>query len=66
MSAIDIYWLTVPAFASDRSGPNFHWTDFAAWLGIGGLWVWSFMTNLEARSLVPLRDARLEGVVLNE
>ncbi len=66
MSAIDIYWLTVPAFDSDRSGPNFHWTDFAAWIGIGGLWVWSFMTNLEARSLVPLRDARLEGVVLNE
>jgi hypothetical protein len=66
MSAIDIYWLTVPAFASDRSGPTFHWTDPAAWVGIGGLWVWSFMTNLKGRPLVPLHDPRLEGVVFDE
>lgn len=66
MSAVDIYWLTVPAFASDRSGPSFHWTDAAAWFGIGGVWLWGFIGSLNRQPLVPLHDPRLEGVVLND
>jgi hypothetical protein len=66
MSAVDMYWLTVPAFASDRSGPSFHWTDGAAWFGIGGVWLWGFITHLDRQPLVPLNDPRLEGVVLND
>src|SRR5437762_3538213 len=61
MSAVDIYWLTVPAFASDRSGPSFHWTDGAAWLGIGGVWLWGFITYLNRQPLVPLHDPRFRG-----
>ena len=58
MSVVDIFWLTVPAY--ERSGPQFHWMDWLAILGIGGIWFWRFMGNLKSRPLVPLHDPRME------
>ena len=58
MSVIDIFWLTVPAY--ERSGPQFHWMDWLAVLGIGGVWFWRFTANLKSRPLVPLHDPRME------
>jgi hypothetical protein len=60
MSVIDIFWLTVPAY--ERSGPQFHWMDWLAILGIGGVWIWRFTANLKSRPLLPLHDPRMEGV----
>lgn len=61
MSVVDVFWLTVPAY--DRSGPQFHWMDWAATLGIGGLWLGRFAAHLRKRPLLPLRDARFEGAI---
>ena len=36
-----------------------HWLDFAAPVGIGGVWLWSFLTQLGRRPLLPLRDPQL-------
>jgi hypothetical protein len=58
MSVVDIFWLTVPAY--ERSGPQFHWMDWLAILGVGGLWFWRFMGNLKSRPLLPLHDPRME------
>jgi len=60
MSVIDIFWLTVPAY--ERSGPQFHWMDWLAILGIGGVWFWRFTANLKSRPLLPLHDPRMEAV----
>ena len=60
MSVIDIFWLTVPAY--ERSGPQFHWMDWAAILGIGGVWIWRFTAGLKGRPLLPLHDPGMEGV----
>jgi hypothetical protein len=60
MSVIDIFWLTVPAY--ERSGPQFHWMDWLAILGIGGVWIWRFTANLQSRPLVPLHDPRMEAI----
>jgi hypothetical protein len=57
---VDIYWLTVPAF--EQSGPEFHVTDGLAIVGIGGLWLWRFATQLKALPLLPLNDPRRKGV----
>jgi hypothetical protein len=59
MSVIDIFWLTVPAY--ERSGPQFHWMDWLAVLGIGGVWFWRFTANLKSRPLLPLHDPRMEA-----
>jgi hypothetical protein len=61
MSVIDIFWLTVPAY--ERSGPQFHWMDWLAMLGLGGIWLWRFTGNLQSRPLLPLHDPRMEAVV---
>jgi hypothetical protein len=60
MSVIDIFWLTVPAY--ERSGPQFHWMDWAAILGIGGVWIWRFTASLKGRPLLPLHDPQMEGI----
>jgi hypothetical protein len=59
MSIVDIFWLTVPAY--ERTGPQFHWMDWLAILGMGGLWFWRFAANLKSRPLLPLHDPRLEA-----
>jgi len=60
MSVIDIFWLTVPAY--ERSGPQFHWMDWLAILGMGGVWFWRFTANLKSRPLLPLHDPRMEAI----
>jgi hypothetical protein len=51
---IDFYWLIVPAFSP--SAPRVHWTDITLLIGMGGLWLWLFFTELERHSLVPRHD----------
>src|SRR5208282_2963057 len=61
MGLVDIYWLTVPAF--EQTGPELHVTDGLAILGIGGLWLWRFATQLKALPLLPLNDPRRKGSI---
>jgi hypothetical protein len=70
MRFADIYMLVTPEFASD--GRNLHtltgehashfflyFTDLAAPLAIGGLWVWMFFTQLKQRPLFAAGDPYL-------
>jgi hypothetical protein len=57
MSLIDLFWLLAPAY--DRAGPRFHWMDWMAVIGIGGVWLWRFASQLKRNPLVPLHDPRL-------
>jgi len=61
MSVVDIYWLTVPAF--EHAGPEFHFTDWLAILGVGGLWLWQFAAQMRGRPPLPLHDPRLEEIL---
>ena len=54
MRIVDIAWTIGPVFRHD--GSSLSWVDFAAVLGIGGIWLVFFFRNLAARSLVPARD----------
>jgi hypothetical protein len=60
MSVIDVFWLTVPAY--ERLGPQFHWMDWLAILGIGGVWIWRFMANAKSRPLLPLHDPEMAAI----
>ncbi len=64
---IDIFWIIEPTFRNatrdspltTSSGFTIYWTDFAAFLGIGGIWVYAFLRQLRTRPLLPLRDPRV-------
>ena len=61
MGLVDIFWLVTPAF--NHAGPEFHVMDWLAVLGIGGLWLWRFTSQLEGRPLLPLHDPRLKELM---
>jgi hypothetical protein len=64
---IDVFWIVVPTFrnASNNSflhtsnGFAIYWTDFAAFFGLGGVWVYFFLGQLRKRPLLPLHDPRV-------
>ena len=58
MHAVDLYWLVMPNLPGSH---GFHLSpvDFAAFVGVGGLFLAVLGRNLKGRSLVPVRDPRL-------
>jgi hypothetical protein len=58
---VDVYWMVVPAF--EKAGPRFYLLDFLLPLGIGGIWVGTFIAQLKSRPLLPLHDPRFEGAL---
>jgi hypothetical protein len=58
MRFVDMYWLVAPDFMKGSFGIS--WVDFAAPIGIGGVWVAYFLYQLEKRPLMPVSDAHLE------
>jgi hypothetical protein len=54
---LEIFWVVAPRFYPD--GIRVHWTDFAAWLGIGGLWLAVFAGNLKRHPLLARNDPHL-------
>ena len=58
MRFVDIFWLIVPAF--HPTGVWVHWMDVMAPIGLGGLWLATFVWQLRGRSLLPLYDPALQ------
>ena len=52
--ALHLAWTIGPVFRHE--GTALHWLDFAAVLGLGGLWLFVFFRTLAGRALVPARD----------
>jgi len=61
MRVIDLIWVIGPAF----NGAKFHvsWMDIAAPLGIGGVWVAMFASELSKRPLMAFNDPQMESVL---
>jgi hypothetical protein len=56
--AVEIFWVIAPTFYPQL---EIHWTDFAAWFGIGGIWLAIFLGNFSGRPLLARNDPRLEN-----
>jgi hypothetical protein len=54
---IDLFWVIMPTFRTN--GFAIYWTDFAAFFGIGGIWVYLYLGQLRRQPLLPLNDARV-------
>jgi hypothetical protein len=55
---VSIYWLVMPSLHPE--GLRISWLDFAAPIGIGGLWVAMFLANLKAAPLLLQHDPGLQ------
>lgn len=53
---IDVWWLVTPTFYP--ADVHVSWIDFAAIIGVGGIWGTLFTMRLSAESLIPLNDPR--------
>jgi len=54
MRVVDITWTIGPVFR--HQGSALSWVDFAAVIGMGGIWVYLFFRNLAGRAIVPAKD----------
>jgi hypothetical protein len=57
---VETYWLVAPAF--HPAGLHLSWLDFAAPVGVGGVWIAAFVWLLARRPLLPLHDPRMPEV----
>jgi len=55
--ALDVFWVVEPTFRN--KGFALYWTDIAAFLGVGGIWIFVYLGQLRRRPLLPLNDPRL-------
>jgi len=61
MRLVDLYWLITPSFRHDAFGISF--LDFTLPIGLTGLWLAYFLTQLEKRPLMPKNAPHLEEVL---
>ena len=53
---LEIFWIVAPSFYPAQF--HLHWMDIVAPIGIGGVWLATFIGYLKAHSLLPLHDPR--------
>jgi hypothetical protein len=58
MRIIGVFWETVPEFFPNQI--HVSWMDLTAPIGLGGVWVALFLTNLLKRPLIPRNNPNLE------
>ena len=58
MRVVDLYWVVAPEFRKQSFGVS--WMDFTVPLGLIGIWLAYFLTNLEKRPLMPVNNPHLE------
>jgi hypothetical protein len=61
MRLVDLLWMIVPEFHGHGLAP--HLMDIAAPVGLGGIWVWFFLTQLKKQPLLPVGDSNLEAAL---
>ncbi|MBX7220524.1 MAG: hypothetical protein K1Y36_11305 [Blastocatellia bacterium] len=61
---VDFFWLIKPAFTGHGSHSELHFSlwDFAAPIGLMGLWIWLYLGNLKKNPLLPEYDTYLEDL----
>jgi len=64
MRLVDLFWIVTPNFHPESF--SIHWLDFAAPLGIGGIWIAVFLRQLQSLPLLPMNDPRLHEAFHHE
>jgi hypothetical protein len=61
MRAVDTYWIIAPSFHEAQF--HLHWLDFAALIGIGGVFIWYFLYQVKQRPLLLTNDPRMQAAL---
>jgi hypothetical protein len=54
MRWVDLFWLVKPAYSESSLAVN--WMDFLTPIGVGGIWLATFIWQLKKRPLLPVND----------
>jgi len=54
---IELFWMVTPAFNPGKL--TIHWMDLVTLIGVGGIWLSTFVWQLKGRSLVAVNDPSL-------
>jgi hypothetical protein len=57
---VDLFWLIAPALHAE--GFHLHWLDLVLPIGLGGVWLATFLTCLKRRPLLAERDPRFASL----
>jgi hypothetical protein len=60
MRLVDLFWIVAPKADKTHFELSGLWLYFVAPIGLGGVWLWYFATQLRKRPLLPLNDPYLE------
>ena len=60
-NAMYVFWFLEPTYR--KNGFTLYWTDPAAFIGVGGIWLYTYLGQLRRRPLLPLHDPRIAEVV---
>lgn len=67
MRVVDVIYLIAPAMHHEGGEPHFSLLDFltmfGATIGLGGIWLWYFATQLKRRPLLPLQAPDLDKAI---
>ena len=58
MRFVDLYWLVTPSFEPGHL--SVHVLDLLTLVGVGGVWLATFLWQLQGRPLMPLKDPALQ------
>lgn len=61
MRVLAVFWLIVPSFHPENL--VVHWLDVVLLVGLGGVWVGTYLMLLAQRPLVPRHDPRMERIL---
>lgn len=61
MRFVDIYWLVGPAYYGEHF--HFSWITIFAFLGIGGLWLAAFISQLKGQTIIPIHETWVEEAI---
>jgi hypothetical protein len=64
MSIVDLFWLMQPSY--EKVGPEFHWCDWVALIGLGGIFLAIYCSQLKRKPLVPLHDPNFVEVLQHD
>jgi hypothetical protein len=64
MRYFDLVWIVLPGYYNH--GFRIHWLDVVTPIGLGGIWLAAFLTQLPKRPLLPLNAPELEEALVHE
>jgi hypothetical protein len=58
---VAIYWLVAPSWYGEHF--TWSWMNLTTLLGIGGIWIWTFIGQLRGQTIIPIHETWVEEAI---